>query len=464
MLGEHAIVLGASVAGLLAARTLAGFYAAVTIVERDDLPEGARARKGVPQGRHTHGLLMRGAQALDELLPGLLAELAAAGAVAFDGSDLSRLYFCMNGHLAVRSGTAPGLQVLNMTRPFLECHIRRRVSALPNVAFLSGHDVTGLCMSDCGTVDGVRVVSRTAGTESGISADLVVDATGRGSRTPFWLRQLGFDGPTEDRVDIDLVYISQLLRSPPDGMWETGLIVSPVPGRPTGAAMTQCENGTVFLTGFGMCGHHPPRQLDGLYRFIDGIMPPHVMAALRSADPIGPVAQHHFPSSRWRRYDRMRRLPEGLLVVGDAICSFNPIYGQGMTVAALQALILRECLTRGAKKLPRRFFRMSAKPIGRAWELAVGGDLTLPEVRGAPPVLARLLNGYVDRLLRVAEEDTEALAQFIRVAWLVDPSVKLLRPNMIRRVVTARARGRTVPSAVMLGDELPDGVGGVQRG
>jgi 2-polyprenyl-6-methoxyphenol hydroxylase-like FAD-dependent oxidoreductase len=175
--------------------------------------------------------------------------------------------------------------------------------------------------------------------------------------------------------------------------------------------------------------------------FAEQFAPAHLLAAIRAAEPLGEAAQHRFPSSRWRRYDKARLLPGGLLVVGDAVCSFNPIYGQGMTVAALEALALRNCLSRGTKDLPRRFFRASAKPIGQAWSLAVGGDLSLPEIQGTAPLSTRLLSGYIDRLLTAAEYDIAAFEQFLKVAWLVDAPIRLLRPSLMWRVVSAK-RGR----------------------
>jgi 2-polyprenyl-6-methoxyphenol hydroxylase-like FAD-dependent oxidoreductase len=437
-IARHAIVLGASMAGLLAARVLSEFYATVTVVERDTLDDAATVCRGVPQGRHIHGLLMRGARAVEELFPGLLDELADDGAAVFDGTDLSKLYFCMGGHVAVRTGAAKELTIYNATRPFLECHIRRRVRAIPNVAVLDDHDIVDVCVAASGRVTGASVVSRSSQMESTMEADLVVDATGRGARTPVLLKKAGYDPPAEDDVAIDLMYASQLLRMPGDALHETGFIVSPVPGRPTGMAIAKCENDTAFFTVFGMAGNDPPVELSAMCAFAEGFTPAHALAAVRAAEPLGPVAQHRFPSSRWRRYDKARRLPEGLLVVGDAVCSFNPIYAQGMTVAALEALALRDCLSRGADDLPRRFFRAAAHPIGQAWQLAVGGDLSLPEIKGTPPLATRLLNGYIDRFLTAAEYDTKAFEQFVRIAWLVDTPAKLLQPNMIRRVLTKR--------------------------
>jgi 2-polyprenyl-6-methoxyphenol hydroxylase-like FAD-dependent oxidoreductase len=387
--GEHAIVLGASMAGLLAARVLADFYQRVTVVERDTLADDATVRRGVPQGRHAHGLLMRGAQALDELFPDLLDELVESGAALFDGTDLSKLYFCMNGHLAVRVGASKALRTYSMTRPFLECHVRRRLRAIPSVTVLDNHDIADICVNPERRVTGVRVVRRGTNEAAELTADLIMDATGRGSRTPALLKRLGYEAPAEDEVVVDVMYASQLLRMSWDAMEETAFISSPVPGRPTGAVLARCEDDTVFFTAFGMAGNDPPVDLPGMCSFAAGFTPARVLAAVRPAEPVGPVAQHRFPSSRWRRYDRARGLPDGLLVVGDAVCSFNPIYGQGMTVAAMEAMALRDCLSRGADDLPRRFFRASAKPIGHAWQLTVGGDLSLPEIEGTPPLATR---------------------------------------------------------------------------
>ena len=441
-IGKHAIVLGGSVAGLLAARVLADFYTTVTVVERDTLSDAAVVRRGVPQGRHTHGLLMRGAQALEELLPGILGQLGAGGATVFDGTDLSRMYFCMNGHLAVRTGAATGLRVYTTTRPFLESQVRRRLRAIPNVAILDDHDVADICSTAGGRVTGARVVSRSSKVAAELTADLVVDATGRGARRPALLQRLGYEPPPEDEVVVDLMYASQLLRFPADVLHELGGVVSPVPGRPTGMTIAKCENDTLFFTVFGMAGDHPPVDLTGMCDFAAEFSPPHLVAAVRGSEPLGPVAQHRFPSSRWRRYDKARRLPEGLLVVGDALCSFNPIYAQGMTVAALEALALRDCLSSGADRLPQRFFRAAAKPISQAWQMAVGGDLSLPEIAGTAPLATRLLNGYVDRILCAAEHDISVFEQFAKVAWLVDPPVKLLRPGMFRRAAMAKLRKR----------------------
>jgi 2-polyprenyl-6-methoxyphenol hydroxylase-like FAD-dependent oxidoreductase len=254
-------------------------------------------------------------------------------------------------------------------------------------------------------ITGVCTAQHSGKGVSQLRADLVVDAIGRGARTPVMLERLGYGRPAVDKVTVHLKYSTQLLRLPPDALREMGFIVSPIPGRPRRLALALCEHGTYMLTVFGMAGDDPPDTFTEMLEFARAFAPPHAMAALESATPLAPPAQHRHPSSRWYRYDRAQRLPDGSLVVGDAVCSFNPIYAQGMTVAALEALALRDCLSKGTADLPRRFFRASAKPIRQAWHLAVAGDLALPEIEGAPPLPMRLMNTYVDRILTAAEYD-----------------------------------------------------------
>lgn len=442
-IGDHAVILGASMAGLLAARAVAEFYETVTVVERDTLPYEAIDRRGVPQGRHLHALLARGAQVLDELFPEILDELITDGASYFDGFDLSKFHYNIGGHRVVSAGSAEATAVYLASRPFLEHHVRQRVRAIANVRLLDNHDVVELMSRpDCTRVTGVLTVDRDNRQESILPADLVVDATGRASRTPLWLESLGYARPIEDRVVVHLAYSSQRLKMRPGALHELGVLVGVVPGRPAGLGLISCENDTWVLTVMGMAGQQPPCELSAMCTFAEGFAPQHVLDAVRDAHPIGQVVRHRVPSSQWRRYDKVRRFPKGLLVIGDAICSFNPIYGQGMTVAALEALALRGCLCTGTSDLAWRFFRASARPIRHAWQLAAGGDLALPEIDGERPRATRLFNEYVDRVLTAAEFDTAALNQFIKVTSLVDPPNRLLRPSMLWRAASANHRQR----------------------
>jgi 2-polyprenyl-6-methoxyphenol hydroxylase-like FAD-dependent oxidoreductase len=206
--------------------------------------------------------------------------------------------------------------------------------------------------------------------------------------------------------------------------------------------LTGYENDTWMFTVFGMVGHQPPRDLAGMLSFAQEYCPAHLIAAARAAEPIGEVAHHHMPSSQWRRYDKMPRLPDGLLVCGDAICSFNPIYGHGMTVAALDAAALRDCLRYGGADLPRRYFRASAKPIGVAWQMVAGSDLTFPGVAGRRSRSMRVTTRLVDWALTACESDPVVAVGFFKVNGLIDPPIRLLHPAFVYRVAVENLRRR----------------------
>jgi 2-polyprenyl-6-methoxyphenol hydroxylase-like FAD-dependent oxidoreductase len=460
-LGDHAVVLGASMGGLLAARVLADSYRTVTIVERDVLPNEPVNRRGVPQGRHVHALLARGSQVLDGLFPGLLSEIVDHGATVFDGTDPAEGYVCVGGHLLMRQGPPKDPMPLFLpSRALLEHLVRQRVRNIPSVTTLEAHDVVDFTStSRQDRVTGVRVRAHNGGAENALAAELVVDATGRGSRTPAFLEHLGYARPVQDHIDVRLTYTSQPLRLQPGALQERIVIIGPAPARLTGMALLRYENDTWIFTAIGMAGREAPTEPTEMRAFVQDFAPAQVSAALRHAEPLGPVARHRMPSSQWRRYEQMQRFPAGLLVVGDAICSFNPIYGQGMTVAALEAEVLRHCLQYGTAGLARRFFRAAAKPIGVAWQLAAGGDLNLPDIAG--PLSLRVANRYVDRLLHTAESEMVVAEQFSRVTGLVDPPGRLLRPKIFLRVVSAGRRRRSMVPRRAGGQDVGTVVGDV---
>jgi 2-polyprenyl-6-methoxyphenol hydroxylase-like FAD-dependent oxidoreductase len=437
--GGHGLVLGASIAGLLTARVLSDHFDRVTVVERDVLPEGPEHRRGVPQDRHPHLLQVGGAQALDEFFPGILDELEAAGS-AVVMEDYSRFHFDVGGHVLAKSG--PPKQPLRFylqTRPFLESYVRRRVRKLANVTVLDGHIVKDLASTDS-AVTGARVTSP-GGDEAVTSADLVVDAMGRGGRTPAFLGRLGFDQPAEEKVVARVAYSAQLVHWPIDTLPAVVVGVDATPERPIGMSVIPQENDTAMFWLGGMVGYEPPAQFPAMIHCAERFTPPDIIAALRTAAPIGPASQHRIPAAVWRRYDRMKAFPTGLLVIGDAICVFNPTYGQGMSVAALQAQALRTCLAKGGTDdLARRFFKAAAKPTGAAWMMAAAGDLAYPEAMGRRNLQVKLSHLLEKPLLTAAETDIEVYSQVLRVSAFVDPPSSLLSPGFLLRLLRGALR------------------------
>lgn len=430
------MVLGASMGGLLAARVLADFYERVTVVERDELRADAAHRRGVPQGRHFHTLLSRGAQALDGLFDGFTEDLVSAGAPRVQLLRQARVI--VNGHQLARART--GAEAIQLTRPMLEDAVRARVAGYGAIKILDGCDVVGL-QARHGRITGARIVNRTTARprEEVLEADLVVDAMGRAGRTSRWLPELGYQAPQADRVTIDCAYTSRLLRLPDGALGADGLVlVGPIPGRTRGFALAAQEGGRWMLTAVGMAGDHPPVADEAMLAFVKPAAPSDVYSALLAAEPLSDPQPHRYPASVWRRYEKLRGFPDGLLVFGDAICSFNPIYGQGMTVAAVEAEALHRCLSAGDDRLAERFFPAAAKAIGPVWQLNAGGDLALPEIPGRRPLATRLINRYVARAQRVGATDLAVATAFIRVGGLLDPPAAILAPRILSRVLRAR--------------------------
>jgi len=433
-IGDRAVVLGASMAGLLAARVLTATYAQVTVIDRDELPEAPTHRRGVPHGRHLHALAARGQQILEELFPGLTAELVAHGAPAGNLLADARLY--LSGHQLRQADS--GLVLLCASRPLLESCVRARVRALPDVVFLDRCDVVGLATTPDGRrATGVRVLRRADGSaEELLGADLVVDASGRGSRTPAWLEALGYPRPNKEQVRIGLGYATRTYRLSPDAAdGDLAILDAATPEHPRTGALQALEGDRWMLTLAGILGDHPPTDPDDFLDFARSLRFPDIYEAVRDAEPLDDPVGFRFPASVRHRYERLTGFPAGFLVVGDAVASFNPIYGQGMSVAAMEALTLRRHLERGSEPQAGRWFRDLARVVDVPWDMAAGGDLAFPGVQGHRTLKVRLASAYLARLHAVAAHDDRLATAFIRVAGLVATPQSLLRPGVVLPVL-----------------------------
>ncbi len=430
------VVVGGGIAGLLAARVLADRHLEVRVLDRDHPERGdpSTPRRGVPQGHHIHALLPRGRQILEELFPGLTRQLVDAGAPSGDLLGDARLH--LSGHRFARAGA--DLTTVSVSRPYLETCIRDRVAALANVTIGPPTDVLGLVTTPDGKrVRGVRVLRRADGSaEEVLDATLVIDAMGRGSRTPTWLRELGAAEPPQERIAGDLGYATRHYRLDPTvlgGDW--GTLQAPTPHCPRGGALARIEGDRWIVTLFGLLGDHPSTDPVGFEDFAASLTFPDLGEAIRSGTPLDDPVAYRFPASVRCRYERLRRFPDGLLPIGDAVCSLNPIYGQGMTVAALQALALREHVRRDGASEPRRWLHRVARILDAPWDMVVGGDLAHPEVEGPRTAKVRVLGAYIARLHAAAARDPRLAVAFARVMALVDPPTSLLRPGTAARVL-----------------------------
>ncbi|GGM38696.1 FAD-dependent oxidoreductase [Dactylosporangium sucinum] len=392
-IARRVVVLGGGIAGLLAAAALAPRHDSVLIVERDLLPAGPLHRRGVPQGRHVHAMLPRGLQAAEELLPGFTDRLLAAGALRGDISADARWYLNGRRLRAARSG----LTAVSGSRPLIEHTARELVRQLPNVRFLDGYDIVGLSAGDAGHRV-VRVTSRHGDGSRALPAGLVVDATGRGSRMPQWLAALGATPPQEEVVPIDLRYSTRIFAD--DGRFGTDLVAvtARYGDRRRSSVVQRLEGRRILVTLAGVRGEVPPTDLDGFLRYAESLPVPDTADVVRGAAPLGDAVTFRVPAYVRRRYERAD-VPGGIVVIGDAACAFNPVYGQGMSVAAVCALALRDG--------EDGFFARQAEALEAPWALATGSD------RGGSP--------QVRALQLAACEDDELAVAFLRVTALVDP-------------------------------------------
>jgi len=296
------------------------------------------------------------------------------------------------------------------------------------------------CSRDGRRVTGVRLLRRAdASAEEVIEADLIIDATGRGSRAPAWLQALGLGQPRAERLRVDVGYVTRRYRLPADSLeGDLACIHGPTPGSPRGGALARLEGDIWMLTLFGMVGDHPPKDPERFDAFARSLRFGDLRDAVGAAEPVDGPAAYRFQANLRRRYERMRRIPEGFLVMGDALCSFNPIYGQGMTVAALQAIALSDSLRPGAAPRSQRVLRALARATDAPWELAIGADLSVRGVDGRRTPRRRIAGAYVTQLQAAAARDPALARAFVRVTGLVDRPEALLRPSVAARVLRAR--------------------------
>jgi 2-polyprenyl-6-methoxyphenol hydroxylase-like FAD-dependent oxidoreductase len=439
-LGDHAVVVGGSVAGLLAARVLADGFDRVTVLEKDTFPEEAEPRRGVPQGSHIHALQEAGRATIEDLFPGYCEDLVASGALLVDATTDLKHY--MEGDFLADGTTR--MPSYSATRPLFEAVLRRRLGAVEGVTIREECQVTEFVVDDeATTVGGVRIRDGRGGANP-LPADLVVDATGRTSRTPEWLADHGYRPPRVEEVEIDVAYSTIAVRRPPTDR-RAILQVASYP-HTRGCGVFPVEDDLWLVNLHGVHGDWPPTELDDFAAFAETLPIPHAKRTLASGEFAWDEPEFYpYPSNLRRHYEKLERFPDGLLVLGDAVASFNPIYGQGMSVAALEALELHHTLAAGGREdLAHRFFARAADVVDLAWAMAVGADHRYAETTGPKPRGSDLFTRYFSRVGRAAHHDGHLRDELMRVLGMERPPTHLLRPSVVARVVRS---GLSLPTS-----------------
>jgi flavin-dependent dehydrogenase len=437
---QRAIVIGGSMGGLLAARVLADHFKEVVLFDRDILPASPEYRRGVPQGQHAHALLSSGRQVLDGLFPGFRDELVRQGAI---NAEYLKVRWFDNGVYHTRF---EGLQGLLVSRPRLETHTRQRLMALKNLQLQPTHDVDSLVFEG-DRVTGVRVHGGRNGGDATVTGDLIVDATGRGSQSPIWLDRAGFPRPKEEAVRVGLGYTTRIYRRQPDHLnGDLAVICPSAPPQRRGGVALAMEGDRWMVTLFGMLGDHPPTDPEGFIAFAKTLPAPDIHSVVTGAEALSDPVPFKFPQSTRRHYELLDRFPEGYLVFGDAVCSFNPIYGQGMSSAALQAAELQKCLLTGDSELAKRFFKAATTVVDAPWTMAVGGDLRYDEVEGQRSGMVKFVNWYIGKLHIAAAGDPKVALAFHRVANLLDPPPSLMQPSIALRILQGNLKRPGAPN------------------
>ncbi|MBD1844895.1 monooxygenase [Cyanobacteria bacterium FACHB-63] len=428
---QHAIVIGGSMAGLLAARVLSEQFERVTIVDRDQLPFTAEPRRGVPQSVQPHVLFSKGYQILEELFPGIGETLAARGAVAFDwGKDF--LYF-QKGNWAPTTEAAIGLKSYTCTRPLLESTVRQRVSSLPNVEFLQNQRVIGL-WGNATSIQGIKLQ------QGSLSAQLVVDASGRSTHLPEWLQDLGLTPPPMTVVDPGLGYATRRYRIPAEAQPNAKIVLisQEAPNQPRLGYLAQVEADQWIATLGGYGRDYPPIDDRDFLQFAQSLSDPLFYEAIVHAEPLSEIQAHRATVNRLYHYEKIK-LPDGLVAIGDAVCALCPIYGQGMTVSAMSSLVLRRWLqqSRNSTFNGMSFQKQLAQSNAFPWSIATSSDSKFPTTKGAiPPTWAgKLFQAYGDRLAVRAQNDVDLHLQFLQIGHMLKSPSLLFHPRLMLKAL-----------------------------
>jgi 2-polyprenyl-6-methoxyphenol hydroxylase-like FAD-dependent oxidoreductase len=436
LIEKKAVVIGAGMGGLAAAKALSNHFGHVTVLDRDILPSGAEPRNGTPQARHAHLLIGGGLNALADLFPGFEEDLQQSGAVKIRAGEDIRLE---------RPGFDPfpkrdmGWDTFSMSRPLLEAVTRRRVGQLHNVTILARCRVKELVASHDGSVITAVRYETADGQLQSLHAELFVEASGRGTLTLELLDTLGLARPEETEIGIDQAYSTAIFEQPKNApsIWKGIIVLPSAPSSSRGAFLFPIENNRWIVSLGGNHGDAPPGDMDGFLTFLKGLRTSTIYDAVKEAKQVGEIIRYLLPCSLRRHFERMSMFPGGLVPIGDAVCRFNPVFGQGMSVAAQEAVMLNRLLDvqggGGLEGLAPRFFAAIQEAIETPWGVAIS-DFVYPSTRGTRPSDFSQRIQYGIALTRLAAEDPSIHKLTAEVGNLLKPQKTLREPEIAKRV------------------------------
>ena len=439
--GPHAVVVGGSIAGCLAAEVLSQSFPRVTIIEKGDFTEQPQPRRAVPQENHVHLLLLRGKQAMGSIFPGLLEELEEAGAVVADlGHDIK---WYQQGHWKERFPT--GIHAHYSSRALLDSKIRSHILKNGRITVRADSRALGVELAACASGRSLAAVHvESQGQRERLAARLVVDASGRGSRASEWLREAGCGEVEQSLVATRLGYASRIYRRRPEyaDRWKVLLVLPSPPVERRMGVISPIEGDRWLVTTGGWFGDFPRPQADEFVEFLKGLPVPDIHEVVRDAEPLSDVFGHNIPGSLWRHYEDLQSLPDGFLVIGDATCSFNPLYSQGMTICALEAEALRSRIPKwlDGAIATRDIQRVFASILRPAWEMANCEDLRFPETNGVRNAALRWRHWIGAQVARQSAWHRLTLQTQVGVSNLVTPPSELYRPQILLRLPYTRLR------------------------
>ena len=427
--GKHAVIIGGSISGMLAARVLANHFGKITILEKDDILTDPVSRKAVPQDRQAHIMNMKGETIISKYFPGFYEEIEQE--IFRVGTE--DLCFFHYGSWKCRCKT----KVINhfISRPFFEYHLRRRLLLFSNIHFLQENEVYEL-ITEQNKVLGVRLKNNLRH-HIELRADLVIDASGRGTKTPHWLESLGYQRPREEKVEINIGYSSQMF--PRTEKFDFS-VMSIYPKAPIGTRMGVIYpiEGDRWLVGMvGLLGDYPSHDGEGFLQFAKSLDRPDIYDVIKNLEPLSPISTHRFPSNLWRHYEKMPTFPGNFIIVGDAMCSFNPIYAQGMCVAAMESEVLDQILNQNQslEGLSLRYHKRASKVINKAWVAATSEDLRYPDAVGKRTFSLTMLNWYMAQIFELTSIDKKICSRFYEVQSFLKKPIMLFTPYIFLRVI-----------------------------